>query len=145
MCGTPSYLAPEVVQKNVNGYGHGVDSWSVGVIVFSMWVPVKHKVLPFLIFALRLTLQSPFIENEDADLRVRIETRTTDWTMLHRCGVSDIGVCGSDGRIKMPRCLRAFPSQGLHPPVVRNPTRDSNVCPRVSRTPVASRCRGRPC
>lgn len=39
MCGTPSYLAPEVVQNNVNGYGHGVDSWSVGVIVFSMWVP----------------------------------------------------------------------------------------------------------
>ena len=41
MCGTPSYLAPEVVQNNVNGYGHGVDSWSVGVIVFSMCVPTK--------------------------------------------------------------------------------------------------------
>jgi hypothetical protein len=39
----------------------------------------------------RLTLQSPFIENEDADMRVRIETRTTDWSVLHRCGVSDIG------------------------------------------------------
>ena len=37
MCGTPSYLAPEVVQNSANGYGHGVDSWSVGVIVFSMW------------------------------------------------------------------------------------------------------------
>ena len=36
MCGTPSYLAPEVVQNNVKGYGHGVDGWSVGVIVFSM-------------------------------------------------------------------------------------------------------------
>ncbi|KAF9650876.1 kinase-like protein [Thelephora ganbajun] len=72
MCGTPSYLAPEVVQNNVGGYGHGVDSWSVGVIVFSM-----------------LTLQSPFIENEDADIRVRIETRTTDWSMLRKCGISD--------------------------------------------------------
>ena len=37
MCGTPSYLAPEVVQNNANGYSHGVDSWSVGVIVFSMY------------------------------------------------------------------------------------------------------------
>lgn len=36
MCGTPSYLAPEVVQGNAGGYGHGVDSWSAGVIVFSM-------------------------------------------------------------------------------------------------------------
>ena len=37
MCGTPSYLAPEVVkQNNTDGYDNLVDSWSVGVIVFSM-------------------------------------------------------------------------------------------------------------
>ena len=37
MCGTPCYLAPEVVgQANNQGYDNLVDSWSVGVIVFSM-------------------------------------------------------------------------------------------------------------
>jgi serine/threonine/tyrosine protein kinase RAD53 len=39
MCGTPSYLAPEVVsQIDGSGYDNAVDSWSVGVIVFSMYV-----------------------------------------------------------------------------------------------------------
>lgn len=38
MCGTASYLAPEVVMQSDQqpGYSHLVDSWSVGVIVFSM-------------------------------------------------------------------------------------------------------------
>lgn len=52
---------------------------------------VNHEVLPFLMISFRLTLQSPFIENEDADIRVRIETRTTDWSLLQNCGVSDVG------------------------------------------------------
>ena len=38
MCGTPLYLAPEVVNQTPDneGYDQVVDSWSVGVIVFSM-------------------------------------------------------------------------------------------------------------
>lgn len=37
LCGTSSYIAPEVInQSNNEGYTHLVDSWSVGVIVFSM-------------------------------------------------------------------------------------------------------------
>lgn len=39
MCGTPNYLAPEVVTQNgTEGYSHLVDSWSVGVIVYCMYV-----------------------------------------------------------------------------------------------------------
>lgn len=52
---------------------------------------VNREALSFLMVPFRLTLQSPFIENEDADVRLRIETRTTDWSVLQRSGVSDVG------------------------------------------------------
>ncbi|KAJ3713129.1 kinase-like domain-containing protein [Lentinula raphanica] len=69
MCGTPAYLAPEIVMQTKNqGYDFLVDSWSVGVILFSM-----------------LTASSPFIEDEtQQDLRMRICTRKIDWNLLKR-------------------------------------------------------------
>ena len=73
MCGTPSYLAPEVVkQTNHEGYDNSVDSWSVGVIVFSM-----------------LTNASPFIENENQrDIHARIAERRVDWYVLENQDVT---------------------------------------------------------
>ncbi|KAI9571653.1 kinase-like domain-containing protein [Boletus coccyginus] len=76
MCGTPSYLAPEVVMQSDQqlGYSHLVDSWSVGVIVFSM-----------------LTSASPFIEDEgQRDMKVRIAQRVIDWSCLDNLDVSEL-------------------------------------------------------
>ncbi|KAJ7502439.1 kinase-like domain-containing protein [Mycena galericulata] len=73
MCGTPSYLAPEVVtQQNNSGYDSLVDSWSVGVILFSM-----------------LTNTNPFIETSVEDLKARIADRIIDWTQLEMLRYGD--------------------------------------------------------
>ncbi|KAF5320932.1 hypothetical protein D9619_001805 [Psilocybe cf. subviscida] len=67
MCGTPSYLAPEVVTDAPDGYDNLVDSWSVGVIVFSM-----------------LTNQGPF-QDEDGheSVKARILNRHVEWEVLN--------------------------------------------------------------
>ncbi|KAJ6498736.1 kinase-like domain-containing protein [Mycena sanguinolenta] len=72
MCGTPSYLAPEVVtQQNNSGYDSLVDSWSVGVILFSM-----------------CTNTTPFIEPSVEDLKTRIAERQIEWTQVQTVGLS---------------------------------------------------------
>lgn len=65
-CGTPAYLAPEVVLNETGQYTHTVDSWSVGVMVFSM-----------------LTMTVPFDDHDDnndpVQLRRRIAERRVQW------------------------------------------------------------------
>lgn len=38
LCGTPSYLAPEIIHSagTADGYSKAVDLWSIGVILFIM-------------------------------------------------------------------------------------------------------------
>lgn len=38
MCGTPLYVAPEVLIDSREGYNQVVDSWSLGVMLFIMCV-----------------------------------------------------------------------------------------------------------
>ncbi|KAI8972182.1 Pkinase-domain-containing protein [Trametes punicea] len=76
MCGTPVYLAPEVVNQAPNeGYDQVVDSWSVGVIVFSM-----------------LTMSTPFSEEDmSIDVKERISNRQVEWGILREYRVSPEG------------------------------------------------------
>lgn len=34
-CGTPTYMAPELVKKT-DYYGHNVDKWALGVLIYRM-------------------------------------------------------------------------------------------------------------
>ena len=35
LCGTPNYIAPEILEKNKGGHDHAVDIWSLGIIMYA--------------------------------------------------------------------------------------------------------------
>jgi len=68
MCGTPNYLAPEVVLNEPGmGYDSIVDSWSVGVMIYSM-----------------LTGLAPFNDDDTLQLSERMKRRVPDWAPMFR-------------------------------------------------------------
>ena len=36
MCGTPNYIAPEMLDKNEKGYTYSIDVWALGIILYAM-------------------------------------------------------------------------------------------------------------
>ena len=34
LCGTPNYIAPEILEKGKGGHDHKVDLWAIGVILY---------------------------------------------------------------------------------------------------------------
>lgn len=44
LCGTPNYIAPEILAKSKRGHDHKVDIWAVGVILYATEIAcVKNK------------------------------------------------------------------------------------------------------
>ncbi|GAA5952414.1 hypothetical protein JCM8115_003595 [Rhodotorula mucilaginosa] len=77
MCGTPTYLAPEVI-LNPNpaaGYSSIVDAWSIGVVLWCC-----------------LTNQTPFDETESEPLALRMRSRQVDMSVPQSLGVSDVAI-----------------------------------------------------
>ncbi|KAL8403646.1 hypothetical protein RB594_008775 [Gaeumannomyces avenae] len=62
LCGTPNYIAPEILEKGRKGHDHNVDIWSLGVIVFAM-----------------LTSKPPFQSTTTDEIYRRARDRDYEW------------------------------------------------------------------
>jgi serine/threonine protein kinase len=62
LCGTPNYIAPEILEKGKRGHDHMVDIWSLGIIVFAM-----------------LTTKPPFQSKTTDEIYRRAKERDYEW------------------------------------------------------------------
>lgn len=62
LCGTPNYIAPEILEKGRQGHDHMVDIWSLGIIMFAM-----------------LTSKPPFQSTSTEEIYRRAKERDYEW------------------------------------------------------------------
>ncbi|EIW73180.1 hypothetical protein TREMEDRAFT_37204, partial [Tremella mesenterica DSM 1558] len=119
LVGTPQYLAPEVVMQDKRnpGYENVVDSWSIGIIVYSM-----------------LTKSMPFAEEGDQPLE-RIRARFTqpfDVDLLFERGISDRAIDFISRLLEKKPSDRMTMAQALDHPWLAGPaSQDSQDSPLV--------------
>ncbi|RDL36796.1 Serine kinase [Venustampulla echinocandica] len=66
LCGTPNYIAPEILSKDKQGHDHAVDIWSLGIIIFAM-----------------LTGKPPFQSTTQDEIYRRARALEYDWPKLN--------------------------------------------------------------
>lgn len=71
LCGTPNYIAPEILQKGKVGHDHMVDIWSLGIIMFAM-----------------LTSKPPFQSSTTDEIYRRARERDYEWPSVDQKYVS---------------------------------------------------------
>lgn len=67
LCGTPNYIAPEILEKGKKGHDHNVDIWSLGIIVFAM-----------------LTSKPPFQSSTTDEIYRRARERDYEWPEVEK-------------------------------------------------------------
>lgn len=75
LCGTPSYLAPEVILGTVGSYDTAVDAFSLGIVLYCC-----------------LANSTPFDESESTPLPERMRLRVVDYDELRAVNTSEIGI-----------------------------------------------------
>ncbi len=67
LCGTPNYIAPEILEKGKKGHDQAVDIWSLGIIIFAM-----------------LTGRPPFQSSTQDEIYRKARERDYDWPAMEK-------------------------------------------------------------